>query len=204
MDKTFARWAKTELVWLPELGMGFYPVEDQPYDAEYFEKYKGYADTPMGHALTQERVNLVNRYTKAPIVDVGIGCGQFVEARPNTFGYDINPAGVAYLRERGLWCDPTVTPIHSATFWDSLEHIHEPASVLDNIQVYAFVSLPIFRDANHILRSKHFRKDEHCWYWTHDGFVGWMSAKGFRHLETLHFESRLGRKDIFTYVFERE
>ncbi len=97
---------KHGLVWLPALGMGYFPVpQNRPYDEHYFSRYQQMADTPMGHALTQARIQLVARHYDGPLVDVGIGAGQFVEARPNTRGYDVNPAGVDWLKQRGLWAD---------------------------------------------------------------------------------------------------
>jgi hypothetical protein len=72
-----------------------------PYDAEYFARYQQQADTSIGRALTQARVDLVARHYAGPVLDVGIGCGQFVDARPDTTGYDVNPAVVTKLSDRG-------------------------------------------------------------------------------------------------------
>ena len=45
------------------------------------------ADTDLGRELTAARVRLVSRHYDGPLLDVGIGAGQFVEARPNTCGF---------------------------------------------------------------------------------------------------------------------
>ena len=51
-DAVFALAALRELVWLPERGMGYYPVSGlPPYDAAYFDKYVEYAATTMGHRV---------------------------------------------------------------------------------------------------------------------------------------------------------
>ncbi|MXF29030.1 hypothetical protein FQ043_24860, partial [Escherichia coli] len=76
-----------------------------PYDAAYFARYQQMAATPMGQALTRARIQLVARHWSGPVLDVGIGAGQFVEARPQTQGYDVNPAGIAWLKQRGAWRD---------------------------------------------------------------------------------------------------
>ena len=204
-DQVFLHAVQTDLVWLPERGMGFYPVIEQPYDQAYWDKYVGYADTDLGRELTQSRINLVNSYTKAEVVDVGIGCGDFIMSRPvNTYGFDINPVGVAWLKERGLWRDPTGEIVFAVSFWDVLEHIPDPAAILDNVERFVFVSLPLFTGPEHVLGSKHFRRDEHCWYWTYDGLLWWMGEHGFECLEHCTPESLLGREDIHTFVFRRK
>lgn len=206
MDRLFQQWRDAGLIWLPERGMGHYPVraEDEPYDAAYFQKYQGYAETEQGAAITRARVALVNAHTAGDVLDIGIGCGAFVEARGSrTYGYDINPAAVAWLRTRGLYGDPMDRPVEALTLWDSLEHLPNPASVVLQATRYVFASVPVVRDAERLATWKHFRRDEHRWYWTRDGLVRWMRALGFRMLAASDMEARLGREDIETFVFHR-
>jgi len=205
MDSYFSNLQKDSLLWLPEHGIGYYPVKESPYDSAYFDKYVKYANTSMGIKLTEARVKFVDKYWKSNIVDIGIGCGDFIEKRKNskTFGFDINPKGVKWLCGRNIFFDPSKQKIEGATFWDSLEHIHDPNPILRNVTNWIFVSIPIYRDAEHILKSKHFRKDEHCWYFTNKGFLSWMASKGFECVEISQFESILGRQDIWSYVFKR-
>ena len=206
-DQVFLHEVQSDLVWLPRRGMGFYPVIGDPYDQDYFDKYLRYARTPLGASLTQARVNLVNRYTMdEDHVDVGIGCGAFIERRElqiPTYGYDINPAGVAWLKKRDLWLDPRESEVGSASFWDVVEHIADPGAILKNVTHQVFMSTPLFTDAEHVLRSKHFRPDEHCWYWTRDGLLWWMGKHGFDCVEHGTPESLIGREDIHTFVFNR-
>lgn len=89
------------------------------------------------------------------------------------------------------------------SFWDSLEHIHNPTDLLDCIENYAFISTPIYKDKEHILRSKHFRPDEHCWYFTKDGIINFMSNFGFYCIEYSNIETEIGREDIGSFVFKR-
>lgn len=164
--KTFDEEIKTGLVWLPGLGIGRFPVPEQrPYDESYFSRYQQLADTPMGRELTASRIRLVDTYFRGGnVVDVGIGSGQFVEMRPQTKGFDVNPAGVEWLKERGLWADLYAARHSALTFWDSLEHIDRPDIAVAQADKWVFVSVPIFCSAEHILRSRHFRRDEHIWY----------------------------------------
>lgn len=207
MDAVFDIWAGSGLCWLPEHGVGYYPVQetDKPYDKLYFAKYQGYARTELGRQITAFRVDLVNKYTRGQVVDVGIGCGQFIEARGRrTLGYDINPAGVNWLKRRGAYLDVyAAESVESIACWDSLEHIDEPGHLLDRVSKFVFVSIPIFDGPDHVLRSKHFRRDEHYWYFTDAGLRKWMGGHGFECLEHTTEETRLGREDIGSYVFKR-
>ncbi len=202
--KMFSDAIKHELVFLPALGMGRYPVPDaRPYDDAYFARYQRMAATPTGEALTAARIRLVARHWSGAVLDVGIGAGQFVEARPQTWGYDVNPAGVAWLKARGRWRDLYRDRHDALTFWDALEHIDRPDVAVAKARQWVFVSIPVFENADHILHSKHFRKDEHIWYWTHDGLLQWFARQGFRCVESNDAESQLGRDGIRSYAFRR-
>lgn len=70
--KSFSDELKTGLVWLPALGMGYFPVpKSRPYDKGYFARYQAMADTPMGRALTQARIQLVARHYDGQLVRCG-------------------------------------------------------------------------------------------------------------------------------------
>jgi hypothetical protein len=76
-------------------------------------------------------------------------------------------------------------------------------ALLANVREWVFVSLPIFRDAEHALRSKHFKPDEHCWYFTRNGLVFAMQTCGFALVSESNVETDLGREDIGTFAFRR-
>jgi len=201
----FESLSESHLQWLPELGIGWYPVTEAPYDAAYWARYRRQDATETGAALTRARCALVSRHLMGrpgTVVDIGIGGGRFVEAS-GARGFDINPAAIDWLQTNDRWFDPYSAPFHAATFWDSLEHIHDPAPLLANVRGVAFVSLPIFSGPEHIVRSKHFRKDEHCWYFTRAGFIDFMDRHGFRMLEVNVMEQHCGREDIESYAFAR-
>lgn len=209
-DPTFAEWAAAELMWLPERGMGYLRVTDQPYDRDYFAKYLGYAATELGQALTRARMEFILRH--APelglLIDVGIGCGQFVaaarQAGLEANGWDVMPPAVEWLERNGICLDPRRTFADALTFWDSLEHLPDPAAYIVSAREWVFCSLPIVPgDGPPRANWKHFRPDEHCWYWTRSGLIGWMAEQGFRCVEHNTMESLLGREDVSTFAFRR-
>lgn len=194
---------KDSLIWFPEKGFGYYPVKKSPYNAAYFEKYVGYSATEMGKKITDARIDLVKTYYTGKVVDVGIGCGQFIEAHNNAVGYDINPVAVSWLEEKSLYCNIYELNVPAATFWDSLEHIHAPDRIISKINEWVFISIPIFNGPESILSNKHFKKDEHVWYFTHYGLIHWFDCMGFDMVDTNVKESILGRENIRSYVFRR-
>ncbi len=207
-DPNAVRWdalRARRLQWLVEDGFGYFPVVDQPYDAAYWQRYRELDESPSGGGLTRVRCELVGKWMPkaATVVDVGIGGGRFVAERPNTLGFDVNPAAIAWLKLRGAWCDPYFERVEAACFWDSLEHIHDPGPLLANVSRFVFVSCPVFRSPEHVLSSKHFKRSEHCWYFTSDGLETFMAGFGFKLLDTDRLEEKCGREDILSAVFKR-
>jgi methyltransferase family protein len=198
------------LTWWPQIGVGYYPVEAglAPYDQEYFDRFARDARTELGRALMRARFNFVEQYYRGPLVDVGIGSGAFVELRRNhgrtTYGYDVNPAGIEWLEQRKLLVDPHLVTFDAITLWDVLEHIPDFQSLLDNVRDWIFLSIPIFRDAEHVLASKHFRPDEHCWFFERRGLLCAMNLCGFELISENKMETELGREDIGTFAFRRQ
>ena len=197
------------LVWFPEKGLGYYPVKKTHYDDQYFNEYVRMEHTDMGGKLNKFRAALVNKYTKDLVLDVGIGCGTFMKRRGNCIGFDVCPKAIYQLKRTeqffnpyngaGAWKD-----IKGITFFDSLEHMEWPELIFSNItDQFVFVSIPIFRDAEHVVGSKHFKKEEHFLYFTDQGFINYMKSYGFEPLEKRDDEIRCGREDIYTYVFQR-
>lgn len=203
--KPFEELQSTSLVWLPEYGVGRYPVDlnKTPYDKAYFDKYKDMSCSEMGRKLNDARLRLVKRHWSGPIIDIGIGCGAFIEEHGNAQGFDINPAGVSWLKERGLWADLYANSYPALCMWDCLEHLPEPEKAVAMADRWIFVSIPIFDNAEHVLRSKHFRKDEHIFYFTHYGLLRWFAEQGFVCMEHNTIESDLGRVGIGSYAFKR-
>ncbi|QDX29572.1 methyltransferase domain-containing protein [Dickeya poaceiphila] len=194
----------SELSFFPELGIGHYPVpKNRPYDEGYFSKYASMASTEMGRELTKFRINFVKKYHAGDVVDVGIGCGQFVSKCENAKGFDVNPAGVEWLHKNGKFHDIYNEKASALTFWDVLEHIDNPEQAISQATEWVFVSIPIFDNAEHILKSRHFRKDEHIWYFTDVGLRKWFLENGFECVDHCKTETELGRDGIDTYAFRR-
>lgn len=211
MNRDLEKAQRDALVWMPERGVGYFEVVGQPYDAAYFDRYRAQGDTDMGKALNARRCELVMAWAgPVDILDVGVGAGTFLEHWNSSLldrcgaGFDVNPAGVAWLKERGWYADLYGRGLHPVvTFWDALEHIREPSAALDCVGTWAFVALPIFRDAAHVLASRHYRRDEHYWYWTRAGFVAFAASCGFAVVDIVATETALGRDDVETFVLRR-
>lgn len=214
MNTLLESFAQEQLLWMPERGVGFYPVSfpEPVYGADYWNRYRAQDRTPIADKLHSARVSLVSRHIllepgeRARCVDVGVGGARFVEESPEVWnfrGFDVNPIAVEHLRSIDRFADPYLDGCDVATFWDSLEHIEDPRHVLRQVRGLVFVSIPIFRDLEHVLSSKHFRKDEHYWYFTRSGMIRFMEEQGFSCLEVSTMEQAAGREDIESFCFER-
>lgn len=199
--------------WRHDLGIGHLDVTPIAYDRAYFEHYSKLADTPMGRALTAARLALVLRHwdRKGLLVDVGIGAGQFVEACVEdgiaARGADVCPVAIEWLAKRGLlhnldWPNGSA---HASvmTFWDSIEHMPDPAAAIGKARGWAFVALPVCDTRAEWVLSKHFKPGEHLWYWSERGFALWAEAQGFRVEEISRVETDLGREGISSYALRR-
>ena len=176
------------------------------YDEAYFAKYKSYEGTEIAEAINSGRVAMVNKYVSpdAGILDIGCGSCEFIKARPNTFGFDINPAAVGWLKEHKRFSD-TFGTFDGFTFWDVIEHVPVPEDYFRRIHdgAYVFVSIPVFSDLTKIRESKHYRPGEHLIYFSEKGFTDWMAEHGFQHLETQDFETAAGRDSILSFAFRK-
>lgn len=207
----FERWLGRDpdfdrgLEWVPQ-GMGALRVVDPPYDAHYFENYQKLAQTSMGVAITRARIDMVDRmWGRGHVVDVGIGCGSFIQERGGwTWGYDVNPTGIRWLEHHARWRDPYEAPVSCVTLWDVLEHIPDPKRLLDNVTGWAFISCPVVPgDGPPGEDWRHYKPREHCWYWTRQGLTLWMGEHGFKCRAYSTVETTLGRQDIGTFAFQR-
>lgn len=177
------------------------------YGKDYFEKYVRYENTDMARKLNKSRNELTAKYCES-LVDIGIGSGEFIKSSGiRVFGYDINPVGIRWLRQRRIYVDPyaSMPNVGGLTFWDSLEHIPHPSALLKKMRpnMKAFISLPIFNDLTKLRQSKHYRPNEHFYYFSASGLVAYMQRLNFKLLEVSDFETQAGREDILTFVFEQ-
>lgn len=176
------------------------------YDKDYFDKCAGY-NKSIANKVNEGRSEFVNRHykDKKPLLDIGIGSGEFILKYKNAKGYDVNSYAVEWLKENNRYSEDWDG--HKAfTFWDTLEHVSNPNSYFKHIthDSYVFVSIPIFDDLTKIRDSKHYRPGEHLYYWTEKGFVDWMSYYGFRLLEVSDYETDAGREGIKSFAFKKD
>ncbi len=177
------------------------------YDESYFNKCAGYEGSDIANAINRGRVEFVAKHycPVSPVLDIGIGSGEFIRSRKaRTYGMDVNPKAVEWLKESGLWADDLLK-FSAFTMWDVIEHVPEPEDYFRHISIgsYLFTSIPIFSDLTRIRESKHYRPGEHLYYWTRQGFVMWMQMHGFECLEVSDFETRAGRDSILSFAFRK-
>jgi len=175
------------------------------YDEPYYQKCASYEDQEIAQRINEGRIDLVRRhFGDGPLCDVGIGSGEFLRKRGNTWGQDINPVAIESLKRSDRWA-PYLCDFLAFSFWDVIEHIENPEDVFRQMPggSYLFASLPIFENLWRIRDSKHYRPGEHLYYWTEHGFVAWMALHGFELLEADDFETRAGREAIKSFAFCR-
>lgn len=175
------------------------------YAAEYWNKCAAYEGEEIAQKINSGRVALVSRHIGSNrVLDVGIGSGEFIKNRPNTFGIDVNAVALDWLKTNGLLAK-NLGDFAGYTFWDVIEHVPEPEDYFRHIKLHAclFTSLPLFYGLGSIRASKHYRPGEHLYYWTEEGFLDWMDLHGFRLLETQFFEMEAGRESIYSFAFVR-
>jgi len=178
------------------------------YGKDYFDHYVKLTNTDIANELNAQRVALTEKYQCKSVLDIGIGSGEFIEnLRCLGYGYDINPYGINWLKSRNIYIDPYASiPKHidAVTLWDTLEHIPLPSSFLEMVQdQYVFISLPIFNDLMKIRQSKHYKKNEHYYYYSTSGLINVLNDNGFKLLEISDMETVAGRESILSFVFRR-
>lgn len=177
------------------------------YDKKYFETYVRLEKTDIAKKLNAGRTSITEKYC-SKILDIGIGSGEFIkESGILVYGYDINPVAIRWLREAGLYKDPyaEMPDVDGLSFWDTMEHIPSPSTLLSKFRpgMYAFIALPIFADLTKVKRNKHYKPNEHYYYYTTHGMVRFMNDSGFSIIEMSDQESSAGREDILTFVFRK-
>jgi hypothetical protein len=199
--------------WRWENGIGYLPPKKPfSYDEAYWEKYCQMAYTLQGQILLDLRCKMLERWIIDPsnvkLVDVGIGSGIFIETLRkrgwNAFGTDINPVALEWLDRHG-WSWQMGEEVDILTFWDSLEHLPNPAEwILQADPKWIFISMPIYLNEEHCLTSKHFKPDEHIWYFTEEGLISFMKEIHFYCLEINDLETTIGgRESIKSFAFRR-
>ncbi|MES2634014.1 MAG: methyltransferase domain-containing protein [Pseudomonadota bacterium] len=213
MIKRFDRERQDDLCIVAHRGLAYQRDMSQAidYGDAYFNHYASLEGSEIANKLNAGRCAMLARHAPAEstVLDIGAGSGTFVRtARAwgyGASGFDIIPKTVAALRAMDAYAD-NPNGFDVVTFWDSLEHIREPETVLKRINKGAvvLVAIPIFDDLAALRESKHFKPGEHLYYFTRDGFVDWMALYGFRLLEESDHEINAGREAIGAFAFKRD
>ena len=177
------------------------------YDDNYYQKYVNYEDTDISKKINKVRKNITEKYCSS-ILDIGIGSGEFIKnSRIKAYGFDINKKAIEWLNDLNLFLDPykEMPKVDGLSFWDSIEHMPNPNSLLSLFapDQYAFISIPTFADFSNIQNNKHYRPDEHYYYFTIGGMIRYMKDSNFELIEFNDFETQAGREDITTFVFKK-
>jgi SAM-dependent methyltransferase len=176
------------------------------YDKSYFENYVHREDSEIARKLNVARTSLSEKYCDC-VVDVGVGSGEFIKkSKIKVLGYDINPVGVKWLEERGLFTDiydEVPVEVRGFTLWDTLEHIQNPQKLLKCVRPgdFLFVSMPIFSEIEKVRESKHYKPGEHLYYFEKNGLIIFLDDSGFSLVEYNDKETQAGREGIGSFVF---
>jgi hypothetical protein len=179
------------------------------YGEAYFDNYVKRSGTDIANRINACRTNATEFYCPdGVILDVGIGSGEFIlSSKQKCFGYDVNPYGIKWLKDRDLFLDPyteDLSCVAGISTWDVLEHMADPEVFLSKILAgrFLFVSLPTFEDLVTVKSSKHF-KQEHFWYWRPSGLIHFMYDCGFGCVQVSDCETLAGREGITSFVFKK-
>ena len=200
---------KNNLFWQNDLGIGYLESNGCEYGDDYWEKYQFYSASPIAVSLNKARIDFVKRnydfdYGDGSFCDIGIGNGDFVK-ETGCDGFDINPNAVKWLDKYHTYGNPYQIKYNAVSMWDVLEHIDNPGELLTgpNAPIKVFTSLPIHKDLESCINSKHLRPDEHIWHFTKDGFIRFMEYYNYGIIECSEIESELGRESISSFYFKK-
>ena len=195
-----------DLVFCLKSGVAYQTNMKYRVSVGYYDKCSGYYGSGIACAINQGRRDFVNKFvgSEFPVLDVGVGSGEFISWRDHTWGYDVDKKAVSWLKSFGVWSDD-FRAFRAFTFWDVLEHVETPEDYFQHMVAGTrlFTCLPIFDDLERVRESRHYRPGEHLYYWTADGFVAWMKLHRFDLIGRAAFETEAGRDNILTFAFER-
>jgi hypothetical protein len=171
------------------------------------------AGSVIANKLNDFRVSFVEKYLPGhgSVLDIGIGSGEFINSSKNrkVYGFDVNPYGIKWLKEKNLYFNPyeknQPNDIVAYTFWDAIEHFTNPSHLLNIIKKdsYCFFSLPIFENFDKLTESKHYKPNEHLYYWTEQSFKDYLNRLGFSVFEVSSGETEAGRFGIKSFAAKK-
>lgn len=199
-----------EDLFLADTGIAYQIDRSHPYEygEEYFTNYIDREGSQIARKLNKYRTGVSSKYCSC-VLDMGIGSGEFIKSsKIKVYGYDVNPHGIAWLKDRDLYVDPyegIPTDVGGISLWDTMEHIEEPTKFLNLLPagMFVFISLPTFDNISKIRESKHYKPREHLYYFSKMGLCTYMDDMGFVLLDVSDAEIKAGREGIESFVFKK-
>jgi SAM-dependent methyltransferase len=180
------------------------PADLTLYDKSYYTKYVRYQRSPLNKKISEFRADFVqNTTSRLQILDFGCGSGAFLEEcekrKIPAVGFDINP--------HSPFCD--ITRLFNGhvvvTFWDSLEHVTDPVSLVKGLaSKYVYICAPSTDDftGKDLTKWHHYYPGEHLHYFNHKSLSTLLSTCGYRIFDYSYDESKYrtsgGDKNILT------
>lgn len=147
------------------------PPDPLVYNESYLAEFKSRDNTEAGRRLTEIRLDMVWKlFKEGHLLDFGPGGGRFLEESKRHFeahSLDINPnSNPTYS------CIEEVQPetYDVITFWDSLEHLENPLTMLMDARMVlkpggmVFISTPNIWPTIDAISSHHYKPGEHVYY----------------------------------------
>lgn len=165
--------------------------------SEKFLDYRKRFATPLGQAINAWRAWWVTSIVgeDATLLDYGAGVGAFISVMADKCG-DLFWAEVNEFMRGDLafhYLDfreyrPGEDKPDAVTFWDVFEHLSDPWAVLEETGANtAFVTIPYIDEFDEPKNSKHYKPNEHQWYWTRVGFM--LDAKAHGWVAEIHSDN---------------
>jgi 2-polyprenyl-3-methyl-5-hydroxy-6-metoxy-1,4-benzoquinol methylase len=177
------------------------------YDEKYWSHYRTLGNSSLGGEINKARANLVRRYVSGQVLDFGCGAGTFINRMRkdggSAVGFDINPFSGNCIIER-LFAEYS-----GVTFWDSIEHLDDPATVLRGLDAdHVFICTPNADNfKGDFTEWRHYKPTEHVHYFNEHSLRMLLESTGYSMVE-VSFEESLyrqdGDKNIITVVGKRE
>jgi len=202
------------------IGESELPSLSRVYNEDYAHLYVSYLSQDLGHKIVKHRVQELQKLTnlfgweshRCSTLDFGCATGIVVrEARElglDAWGYE--PHAVFFNSHHALHVAPWIainpesivsTPF-VVSFYDALEHLERVDKWLQLFQpiriVVTLPVVPLTMFSKDLPNWKHYKPDEHVWYFTDNGIHNFLAAHGYEVYEVEDFERKLGRLDALT------
>lgn len=190
------------------------PLDKSIYDKSYCLKYNRYIKTELNTKIQAQRAAFVSRHLERlhiqrTLLDYGCGSGSFLAQLDGEYaevsGFDINPY------EKYFNIDVLFKKYDVVTFWDSIEHLENPISIIKGLQPKSiFLSAPSTDDIEikDILTWRHYKPEEHTHLFNLRSITLLLKKAGYRVIEHNYGESSLrtggGNKNILSIASIKE